>query len=94
MLIKLGVLKRWKQDDLKAIEGIGPKISQLCHDAGITTWRALSETPVSRLQEILDAAGPRYKLADPGSWPRQAGLAADGKWDELQAYQDELNGGK
>ena len=94
MMIKLGLLRKYKQDDLKAIEGIGPKIEGLLHEAGITTWRELANTEVTRIQEILNAAGPRYKLADPGTWPRQAELAADGKFRELQQYQDELTGGR
>ena len=94
MLIKLGVLKRWKQDDLKAVEGIGPKIEGLLKADGIDTWRKLSNANVTTIQEILNKAGKRYKLADPGTWPKQAGMCADGKWDELTAYQDELNGGK
>ena len=94
IMIKLGLLRKFKQDDLKAIEGIGPKIAGLLNDAGITTWRMLSSTSVERIQEILNAAGPRYKLADPKTWPKQAELAADGKFKELQAYQDELDGGR
>lgn len=94
LLIKLGALKRWKQDDLKAVEGIGPKIEGLLNDAGINTWRQLSQTSVERIQEILDAAGPRYKLADPGTWPKQSEMAADGRWDDLQEYQDFLQGGR
>ena len=94
IMIKLGLIKKWKLDDLKAIEGIGPKIEELLHNAGIKTWKSLSETSVAKIQEILDAAGDRFKLADPGSWPQQAGLAAAGKFDELQALQDQLLGGK
>jgi predicted flap endonuclease-1-like 5' DNA nuclease len=93
-LIKAGIIRRWSQDDLKAVEGIGPKIESLLHDAGIKTWRALADTPVSRIQDILTAAGPRFALADPGTWPKQSELAADGKWDELNALQDALNAGK
>lgn len=94
LLIKLGAIKKWKQDDLKAVEGIGPKIEGLLKDAGIDTWRKLSQTNVSKIQEVLDAAGPRYKLADPGTWPKQAEMAADGRWDDLDEYQDFLQGGK
>jgi predicted flap endonuclease-1-like 5' DNA nuclease len=93
-LIKAGVLRRWTQDDLKAVEGIGPKIEQLLHAENIKTWRALSETPISRIQEILTNAGPRFALADPGTWSEQAEMAADGRWDELKKYQDFLNVGK
>ncbi len=93
-LIKTGVIRRWSQDDLKAVEGIGPKIEELLHNAGIKTWRGLSQTSTAKIQEILTAAGSRFALADPGTWPKQAELAADGKWDELQVYQDALNAGK
>ena len=94
ILIKLGVLKKWDKDDLKAIEGIGPKIEKLLHAAGIKTWQQLAQTKVSKLQEILDKAGKRYALADPGTWPKQAKLAAEGKFAELEEYQDYLQGGK
>ncbi|MEM6628703.1 MAG: helix-hairpin-helix domain-containing protein [Bacteroidota bacterium] len=83
-----------QKDDLKKVEGIGPKIEKLLNADGIMTWRQLSEAEIDRLKRILDAAGPRYRIHDPGTWPRQAGLAADGKWDELEKLQDELSGGK
>jgi predicted flap endonuclease-1-like 5' DNA nuclease len=86
--------KKWKSDDLKIVEGIGPKIEELLHEAGIKTWQALSETSADRLKEILDAAGPSFQIHDPGTWPQQAGLAAAGKWDELKKLQDDLSGGK
>lgn len=82
------------KDDLKKIEGIGPKIEGLLNAEGINTWRQLANTDPDRIKRILNAAGPRYQMHDPGSWPRQSGLAADGKWDELQVLQDELDGGK
>lgn len=94
VMIRLGLLKKWKQDDLKAVEGIGPKIEGLFHDAGIMTWKALSETSVDRLKEILKAAGDRYRLADPGTWPEQSRMAHEGLWDKLNEYQDFLQGGK
>jgi len=94
LLVKLGILKKWSKDDLKAIEGIGPKIESLLHAGGIKTWRELANTSVEKIQAILDKAGKRYALADPGTWPKQAELAADGKWAELEEYQDFLQGGK
>lgn len=94
LLIKMGVIKRWKQNDLTAVEGIGPKISGLLQADGITTWRELANAKIERIQGVLDAAGKRYKLADPSSWPKQAEMAADGRWDDLDEYQDFLQGGK
>ena len=81
-------------DDLAKMEGIGPKIAGLLNDAGITTFAQLAKTSVERIQEILDAAGPNYSVHDPATWPKQAELAAAGKWDELQTLQDELTAGR
>lgn len=82
------------KDDLKKIEGIGPKIQDLCYNAGIYTFKELAETPVERIKEILTAAGDRYRIHDPATWPQQSALAAEGKWDELKTLQDQLNAGK
>ncbi len=83
-----------KQNDLKVIEGIGPKIESLLKEGGIKTWKKLSESTPEEIQVILDAAGSRYKLANPGTWPKQAGMANDGDWTTLKNYQDKLKGGK
>ncbi len=81
-------------DDLKRVEGIGPKIEKLLNDHNVWTFGQLSTTSVDRLRSILDDAGPNYRISDPTTWPRQAELAGDGKWDELKEYQDYLSGGK
>jgi len=82
-------------DDLKRIEGIGPKISKTLQDAGIKTFAQLADTDVDRIKEILEKADPNLlRLADPATWPKQARLAASGKWDALKTYQDRLHGGK
>jgi predicted flap endonuclease-1-like 5' DNA nuclease len=83
-----------RRDDLKIVEGIGPKIEELCNNIGIYTWEALSETPVERLQAMLDAAGKRYQIHNPSTWAAQAKMAHEEKWDELKTYQDHLKGGK
>ncbi len=83
-----------KLDDLKVVEGIGPKIEELLHNDGIVTWRQLSQTDPARIRVILDAAGPAYRIAEPATWPQQAGLAADGKWSELKVLMDNLDGGR
>jgi len=88
------VVAKSKKDNLKKIEGIGPKIEKMFNEAGITTWSVLSKTKVSTLKAILAAAGPRYKMHNPGSWPKQSKLAAKGDWKALDKLQDELNGGK
>ena len=83
-----------KGDDLKKVEGIGPKIEELFHNAGIMTFTDLAEADPAALKEILNAAGSRYQMHDPTTWPMQAGLAAAGEWDKLKVWQDNAKGGK
>lgn len=85
---------KYKKDDLKIVEGIGPKIEELLHKAGIYTWESLSESSPDRIKGILDQAGNTYAMHDPGSWPQQAGLAAAHDWDTLKKLQDELTAGR
>ncbi len=86
--------KAAKGDDLKIIEGIGPKASEVLVTAGIDTFAKLAKTPAAKVKEILDAAEAKVQHLDPTTWAQQAQLAADGKMDELKKLQDELNGGK
>ena len=86
--------KSFQQDDLKIIEGVGPKIEEILHGMGITTWQAMSEADTDKVKETLNEAGAQFRLHNPGTWARQAKLAVDGKWAELEQLQDELDGGK
>jgi predicted flap endonuclease-1-like 5' DNA nuclease len=86
--------KKINEDDLKIIEGIGPKIEELFKTSGILTWKSLSETSVDRCNKILDKAGDRYRIHNPETWPRQAKLAYLGNWVKLKKWQEELDGGK
>lgn len=79
-------------DDLTRIEGIGPKISGLLQDAGITTFSQLANADVEQLKEMLLEA--KLRIADPTTWPEQAQLAADGQWEALDKLQDDLKGGR
>jgi large subunit ribosomal protein L21 len=79
-----------KGDDLKKVEGIGPKIAETLNNAGISTFAELAKTDAAKISEIIaDVRGNHVT----DTWPKQAQLAADGKWDEFQKWQDELDGG-
>ena len=80
-----------KGDDLKKIEGIGPKIASTLVEGGIATFADLAKAKPAEISEII--AGVRGNHVT-DTWPQQARLAADGKWDELKALQDKLDGGK
>ncbi len=81
-------------EDISRVEGIGPKIRQILAAAGINTYAKLAETSVERIRELLAAAGPRFKLADPTTWPEQAALAAKGDWRAFNKLTAELKGGR
>ena len=83
-----------QRDDLTRIEGIGPKIETLLYDDRIFTFTDLAAASVDRLRRILRSGGDRFKMHDPTSWPDQAKLAAEGRWAELQEFQDVLQGGR
>jgi predicted flap endonuclease-1-like 5' DNA nuclease len=83
------------RDDLKRVEGIGPKIAGVLQSAGITTFAQLAVTDVERLKQILAEADPNLlRLADPTTWPEQARLAARDEWGALEKLQNGLKGGR
>ncbi len=82
----------FQMEDLTRIEGIGPKISGILHSAGVTGFAQLAGMESGQLAEIIQDAGIR--LADPGTWPEQAALAALGQWEALETLQRELKWGR
>lgn len=81
-------------DDLTRIEGIGPKVTALLIEQGITEFGQLARTPVGVIKATLSAHGRSFAMIDPQSWPAQAALAATGQWEALRSMQKYLNGGR
>ncbi len=79
-------------DNLKIVEGIGPKIAEAFAAAGITTFAQLAEMSPEAMNEVITGAGIASKNTE--TWTKQAEMARDGKMDELKVWQDELNGGR
>ena len=48
----------------------------------------------AKIEELLTAAGSNYNTAVPTTWSEQAQLAADGKFEELEALKLALDAGK
>ena len=93
-MTRYGFVSRTRdRDDLTLVEGIGPKIEELLMAAGIDTHAKLAVCPVEEIRHVLDAAGPAFKIANPGTWPRQAGLIVRNDWAELRRWQDVLIAG-
>ncbi|HLS12383.1 MAG TPA: 50S ribosomal protein L21 [Flavobacteriaceae bacterium] len=82
-----------KKDDLKKIEGLGPKASEALVNAGVDTFAKLAKKTAEEIKEILTEESSTLAHLVTTTWPKQAELAAAGKWEELKAWQDELDGG-
>jgi predicted flap endonuclease-1-like 5' DNA nuclease len=80
---KTAIGKRIRLDDLTVVEGVGPKIAELCSGIGVTTWRALADADLADLRSMLADAGSRYQIHDPTTWPEQAACLADGRWADF-----------
>ncbi len=85
---------RVAKDDLTLIEGVGPKAAKLLTTAGISNYAKLSASTPAEIKDILSKGGPAFQTMDPGTWPEQGQLAADGKWSDLNALKERLVGGK
>ncbi len=81
-------------DDLTIIEGIGPKVAEVLIAAGVDTFEKLTKKTPDELKELLADAEGTFNAQDPTTWPEQATLAAEGKWDELTILKDMLQGGR
>jgi predicted flap endonuclease-1-like 5' DNA nuclease/predicted nucleic acid-binding Zn-ribbon protein len=86
--------RRTNPDDLKQIEGIGPKIEELLNAEGIYKYEQLATTKLETLRAILDKAGSRFRMHDPQSWAAQAEMAHKGDWVKLKEYQEYLVAGR
>jgi small subunit ribosomal protein S2 len=85
--------KKTASDDLTKIEGIGPKAAEALANAGMESFAKLAKGDAEKIKEVLTEASSRMAHLDPTSWPKQAKMAADGKWDELKEWQDSVKGG-
>jgi small subunit ribosomal protein S2 len=85
--------KKAAPDDLTKVEGIGPKAAEALTNAGLDTYAKLSKSTPEKIKEILTDSSSRMAHLDPGTWPKQAGMAAEGKWEELNEWQDKTKAG-
>ena len=81
-------------DDLEVVEGIGPKIGQLLRQHGVTTFLQLASASPAEIAAILEKGGPDFRIANPGTWPEQAGYCVRNDWAGLKRLQDRLTAGR
>ncbi len=66
---------------------------RLALEGGISTWHDLAAIDPSKIQDLLDQAGPQYIIHQPHTWPQQAALLKNGQWDEFNKLTAQLKGG-
>jgi predicted flap endonuclease-1-like 5' DNA nuclease len=81
-------------DDLEVVEGIGPKIAHLLRQHGIGTFLQLASASPAEISAILQKGGPDFRVANPGTWPEQAGYCVRNDWTGLKKLQDRLTAGR
>jgi predicted flap endonuclease-1-like 5' DNA nuclease len=86
--------RRIERDDLTVVEGIGPKIERLLTEAGVDTWRELARSEAWAIAALLELSGPGFRIHDPTTWPEQARLLSDGRWQAFAELTGRLQGGR
>lgn len=81
-------------NDLKIIEGIGPKVEAVLKAGGIEDLYQLAQVSPEEIKEILAKAEGNFNMMVPTSWPQQAALVVQGNLSGLKKLQDELLAGK
>jgi large subunit ribosomal protein L27 len=61
-----------KADDLKKLDGVGPKLAEILAEGGFNTYSSIAAAKVEDIQKVLEAAGSRYASKDPAPWIEQA----------------------
>ena len=80
-----------QDEDLARIAGIDERIAGGLRIAGVRSYAQLAEADPDRLRAIVAEADPELlQGADPASWPKQARLAAAGKWEALGRLQEKI----
>jgi predicted flap endonuclease-1-like 5' DNA nuclease len=80
-------------DDLKRVEGIGPKMEKALHAADIKTFARLAEASEDELRAAIEAQGLRFAPSLP-TWARQAAYLASGDEVGFEAYKEKLIAGR
>jgi predicted flap endonuclease-1-like 5' DNA nuclease len=80
-------------DNLRRIEGIGPKIASALVAAGYPTYAKIAAATEDELREAVAGQGIKF-APSASSWADQAQYLVDSDADGLEEYQDYLVGGQ
>lgn len=72
VVVKTTKTKNVAKNDLKVIDGIGPKMEAVLNSAGVKSFKDLATSNVDQLKAALLKADNRYRLMDPSPWVQAA----------------------
>ncbi|HMQ61505.1 MAG TPA: hypothetical protein PKE06_12605, partial [Flavilitoribacter sp.] len=75
------------ENDLQAIDGIGPETEGILKSAGVRSWIGLAVKKEDDLLELFTAAKFKIGKQDVQYWKQQAKAAAEGNWNGLLKLQ-------
>lgn len=82
------------EDDLTVIAGVTPEVVEVLHASDVHTYEELAGYDAEELSQLLRMAELPEPAVEPGSWPAQAELAAQGQWEALEQLKAELAAGR
>ncbi|MCL4875262.1 MAG: hypothetical protein KJ064_01315 [Anaerolineae bacterium] len=82
-----------KPDDLKIIEGIGPKVEQALKAEGVTTFAQVATMTGAALEQMVKEKHGVRIVGSTSSWPRQAKFAAAGDKAALDELKSRIKSG-
>jgi predicted flap endonuclease-1-like 5' DNA nuclease len=85
--------KKSEKDDLKVVEGIGPKFEKALNAAGILTFEDLAKATEADLHAAVEKAGMRFAPSIP-TWAMQAEYLVLDDYAGLQIFQEMLTAGR
>lgn len=77
-------------DDLKIIDGIGPKVEEALHKAGITTYAQITQISPEELERIVKVEHQVRIVGGTETWPKQAEFLANNDQSGFEAYLAEI----
>ena len=85
-----GLTAEVQNDDLTNIYGLGETLAEQFAAQGITTYAGLADLDLDRLREIVEADGTDQQSVNEETWTQQARFLADGDYDGLNDYVEQL----
>ncbi|MEM6997965.1 MAG: hypothetical protein AAF413_03590 [Patescibacteria group bacterium] len=79
-----------EKDDLTKIDGITEKMLPMLSEAGFESYSDIELADIVDLKQTIETSFPEVTETELKLWCRQASLAVQGKWDELDRVKEAM----